>query len=117
GLWPHMWPSNRVDLKRRVMMAFVLLLGAKLVTVAVPFSFKWVTDALVAISQGQAPAASVLPGVSAAVALVLLYAALRIAMALVTQLRDGLFARVALNAVRRLAHLTFGHMHALSLRF
>lgn len=117
GLWPHMWPSNRADLKRRVLMAFVLLIGAKLVTISVPFSFKWVTNALVAVSQGEAPAASVLPGLGSAVGLVLVYAALRVGMALVTQLRDGLFAKVALNAVRRLAHLTFGHMHALSLRF
>lgn len=118
GLWPHMWPSDRADLKRRVLMAFVLLIGAKLVTISVPFSFKWVTNALVAVSQGHAPATSVLPGIgSAAIALVLVYAMLRVGMSLVTQLRDGLFAKVALHAVRRLAHLTFEHMHALSLRF
>jgi ATP-binding cassette subfamily B protein len=28
ALWPHMWPSGRPDLKRRVLMAFVLLIGA-----------------------------------------------------------------------------------------
>src|SRR5262244_3514509 len=38
-------------------------------------------------------------------------------MALLTQLRDGLFAKVALHAVRRLAFTTFEHMHLLSLRF
>jgi ATP-binding cassette subfamily B protein len=32
-------------------------------------------------------------------------------------LRDGLFAQVAMHAVRRLAILTFEHMHQLSLRF
>ena len=118
GLWPHMWPSGRPDLKRRVLMAFVLLFGAKAVTVAVPFSFKWATDALVAISEGRVSVNAALPTILAApAALVLVYAALRIAMALVTQLRDGLFAKVALYAVRRLANLTFEHMHALSLRF
>ncbi len=118
GLWPHMWPSGRPDLKRRVLMAFVLLVGAKLATIALPFSFKWATDALVAVSEGRAPVQGVLPSIVAApVALVLVYAALRISMALITQLRDGLFAKVALHAVQRLAHLTFEHMHALSLRF
>src|SRR3990170_3272013 len=34
-----------------------------------------------------------------------------------TQLRDGLFAKVAMHAVRRLAIMTFEHMHRLSLRF
>ncbi len=36
---------------------------------------------------------------------------------LLTQVRDGIFARVAMHAVRRLAILTFQHMHQLSLRF
>src|SRR5262245_27403216 len=53
-LWPHMWPATRADLKLRVLMAFFLLLAAKLVTITVPFSFKWATDALVAISEGRA---------------------------------------------------------------
>jgi ATP-binding cassette subfamily B protein len=118
GLWPHMWPSGRPDLKRRVLMAFVLLVGAKFATVALPFSFKWTTDALVAVSEGRVSVQGALPAIlSTPAALVVLYAMLRISMGLITQLRDGLFAKVALNAVRRLAHLTFEHMHALSLRF
>jgi ATP-binding cassette subfamily B protein len=38
-------------------------------------------------------------------------------MAALTQLRDGLFAKVAMHAVRRIAYRTFVHMHELSLRF
>jgi ATP-binding cassette subfamily B protein len=38
-------------------------------------------------------------------------------MAVLTQARDGLFAKVAMNAVRRLAFMVFEHMHKLSLRF
>ncbi len=45
------------------------------------------------------------------------YGGMRIVMAALTQLRDGLFAKVAMHAVRRLAILTFEHMHQLSLRF
>src|SRR6267154_4783891 len=41
----------------------------------------------------------------------------RLLMAVLTQMRDGLFAKVAMRAVRRLAILTFEHMHLLSLRF
>ena len=47
----------------------------------------------------------------------LAYGGMRIVMALLTQWRDGIFAKVAMNAVRRLAMLTFEHMHLLSLRF
>jgi ABC-type transport system involved in Fe-S cluster assembly fused permease/ATPase subunit len=118
GLWPHMWPHSRPDLKRRVLFAFILLIGAKLATVLMPFTFKWATDALVAVAEGKPLAGSTLYAViSAPIGFVLLYGAIRASMALLTQLRDGLFAKVALHAVRRLAQLTFEHMHALSLRF
>src|SRR5258705_13233254 len=55
GLWPYIWPSSRRDLKIRVLIAMVLLLLAKLATIAVPFTFKWATDALT--GQGSAPVA------------------------------------------------------------
>jgi ATP-binding cassette, subfamily B, heavy metal transporter len=42
---------------------------------------------------------------------------MRILMGALTQVRDGLFAKVALHAVRCLAIATFKHMHELSLRF
>src|SRR5215216_4559565 len=45
-LWPYIWPSDRADLKLRVVLATVLLLAAKLATIAVPFTFKWAVDAL-----------------------------------------------------------------------
>src|SRR5437660_9577627 len=38
-------------------------------------------------------------------------------MTILPQMRDGVLARVAMHAVRRLAILTFEHMHQLSLRF
>jgi hypothetical protein len=37
-LWPYIWPSDRADLKMRVMLATVLLLFAKLATIAVPMA-------------------------------------------------------------------------------
>jgi ATP-binding cassette subfamily B protein len=118
GLWPHMWPAARADLKLRVLLAFVLLVGAKLATIVMPFAFKFATDALVAVSDGKPlPDEAVYYFISAPVALVAAYGALRVSVALLTQLRDGLFAKVALHAVRRLAYTTFEHMHALSLRF
>jgi ATP-binding cassette, subfamily B, heavy metal transporter len=112
-LWPYLWPHGRGDLQRRVFYAFGLLLVAKLVTVMTPFTFKWATDALVAATEGR-PA----PGLwGAPILLTVLYGLSRIAMALLTQVRDGLFAKVAMHAVRQLALKTFAHMHRLSLRF
>ncbi|HVL71309.1 MAG TPA: ABC transporter ATP-binding protein/permease [Beijerinckiaceae bacterium] len=121
-LWPYLWPHGRPDLQSRVFMAFGLLLAAKLVTVAMPFTFKWATDALVAVTAGPgAPtSAAAISGHwlwGAPVLLTILYGLSRVAMALLTQARDGLFAKVAMHAVRQLALKTFAHMHRLSLRF
>ncbi|SFH02503.1 ATP-binding cassette, subfamily B [Methylobacterium gossipiicola] len=116
-LWPYLWPQRRPDLQRRVFLAFGLLILAKFVTMATPFTFKWATDALVALTDPK-PGAPVPTGVFAApMVLVGLYGLTRILMAGLTQVRDGLFAKVAMHAVRRLALQTFEHMHRLSLRF
>ena len=112
-LWPYVWPSDRLDLKLRSCFALSMMLIAKLVTLAVPFSFKWVTDALVA-NGSVAMTTSVLGGI---VALTILYGCLRAFMQLFTQARDALFAAVSMNAVRLLADEVFVHLHRLSLRF
>ncbi len=118
GLWPYIWPSDRADLKMRVLWATVLLLIAKLATITVPFTFKWATDALAGQPSAPVLASSTLTWVVAApIAMTIAYGGMRILMAALTQLRDGIFAKVAMNAVRRLAILTFEHMHQLSLRF
>ncbi|MBO0715786.1 MAG: ABC transporter ATP-binding protein/permease [Rhizobiales bacterium] len=118
NLWPYIWPADRRDLKARVIFATVLLFVAKLATVAVPFTFKWATDALA--GRGTAPVASdnwLAWALAAPIVMTLAYGATRILMGLLTQWRDGIFAKVAMNAVRRLAMLTFEHVHLLSLRF
>jgi ABC-type transport system involved in Fe-S cluster assembly fused permease/ATPase subunit len=118
GLWPFIWPADRPDLQRRVGFSMLLLLAAKLATMAVPFTFKWATDALT--GEGTAPVAPsswLLWVFAAPVAMTIAYGGTRILMALLTQARDGIFAKVAMNAVRRLAFRTFEHMHQLSLRF
>jgi ATP-binding cassette subfamily B protein len=116
-LWPYLWPHDRADLRRRVYMAFALLLVAKAVTILMPYSFKWAVDALTMEINPAHAGPSTAPLWAGAIGLTMLYGAMRILMALFTQARDGLFASVAMNAVRRLALQTFDHMHRLSLRF
>ena len=113
-LWPYLWPSGRRDLEWRVLATFALMLVAKIVTIAVPYSFKWATDGLV----GHAHAPHRIFGIIAGpLALTFLYGVLRVAMAGFTQARDLVFAAVAMHAVRRLANDVFVHLHLLSLRF
>src|SRR5215470_3418764 len=120
NLWPYIWPSDRHDLQRRVLLSLVLLVAAKLATIAVPFTFKFATDGLAQRSQ-DLPGASGNSWIGWVIAAPLLmtagYGGTRILMAAFTQMRDGVFAKVSMHAVRRLAILTFEHMHKLSLRF
>lgn len=114
NLWPYMWPADRPDLKARVVWATVYLVVAKLVLIAVPYFFKWATDAL----SGDGASPPPLPAfLIAPVMLVVAYNVLRVVQVGFNQLRDSLFARVGQHAVRQLAYRTFVHMHALSLRF
>jgi ATP-binding cassette, subfamily B, heavy metal transporter len=117
-LWPYIWPSDRIDLKTRVIWSVVLLLLAKVATLAVPFTFKWAIDALTGADTAPVQASNwTLWLIASPLIMTLSYGGLRVLMAVLTQWRDGIFARVAMHAVRKLAYLTFVHMHELSLRF
>jgi ABC-type transport system involved in Fe-S cluster assembly fused permease/ATPase subunit len=114
NLWPYMWPSDRPDLKMRVVWATFFLVIAKLVLILVPYFMKWATDALDGgfAAPGWLPAILVGP-----IMLVVAYNVVRVVQLGFNQLRDALFASVGQHAVRQLAFRTFVHMHRLSLRF
>ncbi len=117
-LWPYIWPSDRADLKMRVVWSMVLLLIAKVATLVVPFTFKWAIDALTGADTAPVQSSNwALWLIASPLIMTCSYGALRVLMAVLTQWRDGIFARVAMHAVRKLAYLTFVHMHELSLRF
>src|SRR6201994_2940925 len=117
-LWPYIWPGDRVDLKMRVVWSVVLLLAAKVATLAVPFTFKWAIDALTGADTAPVQSSNwTLWLIASPLIMTASYGGLRVVMAVLTQARDGFFAKVAMHAVRKLAFLTFVHMHELSLRF
>ncbi len=101
-LLPYLW-----EFKGRVALALLLLVLAKLASVAVPLVLKEIVDAL-----DQPRAMLVLP-----VVLLVGYGVLRLCSTLFGELRDAVFAKVTQRAIRRVAIRVFGHLHALSLRF
>ena len=114
NLWPYMWPSERTDLKMRVVWATVYLLLSKVILLGVPYFFKWSTDAL----NGKLDAPGILPEfMLGALMLVVAYNVARLVQWGLNQLRDAMFASVGQYAVRQLAYKTFVHLHRLSLRF
>ncbi len=102
----------------RVVWSVVLLLVAKLATLSVPFTFKWAIDALTGADTAPVQSSNwTMWLIASPLIMTLSYGGVRVLMAVLTQWRDGIFARVAMHAVRKLAYLTFVHMHELSLRF
>ena len=118
GLLPYVWPGDRPDLQRTVLLSLGLMLVAKIVTVLMPYTFKWATDGLVAATTGQPNATQAVYWMLAGpLAATLAYGLVRILMTVLMQIREGLFAKVAMHAVRKMALGAFEHMHRLSLRF
>ncbi len=119
-LQPYMWPGDRPDLKRRVVVALGILVLAKVITVLVPYTYKWATDALTAppsVGPGGAVSVGLATLVTVPIILVVANGVGRILMNVFNNLRDALFAKVGQHAVRNLAYKTFVHMHQLSLRY
>ena len=111
GLMPYLWAKGRPDLKARVVIALLLLVGSKVVTIMTPYAFKWAADALAA-GQGQTVALLSVPFF-----MVMAYGLGRVFSVLFAQLRDAVFAKVGQRAVRELSTNTFMHLHQLSLKF
>ena len=113
SLLPFAWPVGRWDLRLRVIVAFLALFAAKLVTVSVPFAYKEAVNALDALSsQSEIVSLTV-----ASIFFIISYGMGRIMMIVFNALRDGLFIKVGQNAVRSISVDVFRHLHTLSLRF
>lgn len=117
-LLPMVWPEDRPDLRLRVVLAFVALILAKIVTVSVPLFYKEAVDWLTANSGPKDQTTATIIGLALLPAmLIIAYGIGRVMMIVFNQIRDVLFTKVGQNAVRRLANRTFEHLHKLSLRF
>ena len=107
-LLPYLWPRGSLEMRGRVVLAMLLLVGAKMANVYVPILYKEAVDIL----SDDAAVAIVVP-----VAILLAYGALRVLTVAFGELRDAVFAKVAERAIRTVALRVFDHLHRLSLRF
>ncbi len=105
---PELWPTGAPGLRARVVTALALVVAAKLVAVQIPFVYKAVVDGL------SEPVSGV---IALPLFMLLAYGIARLLSALLTQLREGLFARVAQRAGRRLSLRVYRHLFDLPLRF
>ncbi len=107
---PYLWPASAAWARRRVVLALIALVVAKLVAVGTPFFYKGAVDALA----GEGAAWMLAIG---AVGLTVAYGIARLMEIGFQELRNILFTRVGQRALRQLALETFGHIHRLSLRY
>lgn len=107
NLCRYLWPQDRKDLRGRVAAAVLCLVLAKVLGVYVPFVLKEAIDSL-----GASAGLGFFP-----VGLILAYGTARVGAAIFGELRDYIFVNVAQSAQRRIALMTFRHLHALSLDF
>ncbi|CAI8210119.1 MAG: ATM1-type heavy metal exporter [Marinobacterium sp. xm-d-530] len=102
-IWPYLW-----EYRRRMAVAFVLLISAKLAVVAMPLALKQIVDGL---------DSSLNPLVTVPVAMVVAYGMLRFGSVFFAEARDAVFSRVTERAMRRMVLKVFRHLHSLELDF
>lgn len=107
---PYLWPRDQAWVRRRVVLALIALVLAKVVAVGTPLFYKGAVDALA----GEGAAWLLAIG---AVGLTLAYGIARLMEIGFQELRNILFTRVGQRALRQLALETFQHIHRLSLRY
>ncbi|OSQ32699.1 ABC transporter ATP-binding protein/permease [Thalassospira sp. MCCC 1A03138] len=116
---PYLWPRGEFELKVRVVIALLFLVGAKVANVYVPVLYKHAVDAL----GGGAKAGTGTTGADTTslivvpVGIIVAYGLVRVLSSAFGELRDAVFAKVAQRAIRTSALGVFEHLHALSLRF
>ena len=109
---PYLWPEGQSWVKRRVVIALIMLVLSKVAMAVTPFFYKWAVDSL--SGDVTEPTGILTLG---AVGLTIAYGMTRLLSVGFAQLRDVVFAKVGLRALRRIALETFQHIHALSLRY
>ncbi|WP_323006969.1 ABC transporter ATP-binding protein/permease [Pseudorhodobacter sp.] len=109
---PYLWPSDAFWVRRRVVIALVLLVCAKIISVATPFFYKAAVDALAGESRDETTLLML-----GAVGLTIAYGIARLGAVGFGELRDAIFVRVGQRALRKLALETFTHIHRLSMRY
>jgi ATP-binding cassette subfamily B (MDR/TAP) protein 7 len=115
SLATFLWPAED-HLRKRVVAAVGLLVGSKILNIAVPFFFKYAVDALTNWNEATTALAS--NGfVAAPVAMILGYGIARAGSALFSELRNAVFSKVAQASIREMALNVFNHLHRMDLKF
>ena len=114
----YIWPKDNPEVKRRVLLALGLLVGAKLLNISVPFCFKYSIDYLNQLSGNKlnldTPEETI---ATIVISLLVGYGLARAGAQGFNELRNAVFAKVAQHSIRKIAQNVFRHLHNLDLSF
>jgi ATP-binding cassette, subfamily B (MDR/TAP), member 7 len=124
-LLQHVWSprhegttKEEQDRKDRVKLSLGLMVAGRIVTIQVPFLFKYLVDSMPAaevLVDHPEFVGSSLSGVP--LALVLGYGLARITTSGMNEYRNAVFAHVAQDAIRKVGREVFDHVHKLDMQF
>jgi len=111
------WPADKPLIKAKVCTVGVLLLGAKVSTTLVPYSFREIVNALsVPLDVDHLPEIVTYGGLTVG-AMTLVYGGLRALSPILNELKNTAFSTVAQNNVRSVSQTTYNHLLNLDLSF
>tara|TARA_B100001059_G_scaffold93292_1_gene92618 strand:+ start:1278 stop:3065 length:1788 start_codon:yes stop_codon:yes gene_type:complete len=110
-LIPFLWPKNNKSIKRRVILAVLCLLVAKVASLVTPPILGYAVDSLTDISDG------INMFILIPLALIVSYGFVRISSTFFGELRNAIFSKVTQKAITQITLNTFKHLHSLSLQF
>lgn len=111
SLLATIWPKNKPSFRVRVAVAFLLLIGSKLLNVQVPFFFKSIIDEM-NVDWAELGTVGAVMG-----SMILAYGGARFGAVLFGELRNAVFSLVAQLAIKKVASNTFRHLLDMDLQF
>ncbi|KAK1321579.1 hypothetical protein QJS10_CPA03g00029 [Acorus calamus] len=124
ALAKYLWLKDNLEFRLRVILAMGLLVGSKVLNVQVPYLFKLAVDWLSASTGTGNALASFTASNSTMLALFVTPAAVLIGYGIAragasacNELRNAVFSKVALRAIRTVSRKVFAHLHDLDLRY
>ena len=116
-LFKYIWPKDNWSVKIRVIIAFSLLLLAKVLNIEVPFFFKKIIDDMNGDSEESADFIKDNAFPIAVAVTILSYGLARFGAVLFGELRNAVFAKVSQNAIKTVSLQTFKHLMKLDLNW
>lgn len=111
NLWRYLWPSGEFSIRWRFLISAIAMVLAKIATICVPLCFKAAVDGLTSGASG------FVLGLSVPLFMILGYGIARLLSAVLSEVRDAVFATVTQRAVREVGVAVFRHLHELGMRF